>query len=1200
MTNTMSPKTKDIPNPMRLLALLAVALPLVAQDVEDTQVIELSPFMVETDDNVGYRATTTLAGSRVRSEIRELGASIAVATKEYMNDVGATDGDSLLQNIGNVEVAGVLGNFSDANVNNNTTNNSRLNPQNSQRVRGLVSAVLTRDYFQTSIPFDTYNTSRVTVNRGPNSILFGLGSPGGVINNSTTTASMLGDSGEISVRIDSRGGHRETLNFNKVVVDKRFAIFGAVMNEQLKFKQEPAFEDDARAYFAVNAVLFPNENSNFLGATTFRGSVEGGEILRNPPDMLPPRDGFSSWFEGYPDVNALLRVPGIDFSRLDNGGVTQQEVRDAVAAGLATVPPGMTLDEFAAQEGQFVPMSLHDDRFVGGRPRNKTISRQPYFIFPAINFDDGQADTQPGFNDPGLAGIQGIMARWRRNGFPVQDLYWTRDPYNQLGGSFSSASIQDRNVFDYHNRLLQGTTNRVETDFDVTQLVLQQELFNGQAGIEFAFDRQNRKQEAFTPFSSGDSKQISIDITTHQANGDSDFDGVADRFPNENLGRPVIRWGDTDNFSDNNTSFERNEQETVRVTAFATLDFAEKTDSKWGRLLGSHTLTGLYEKRTNDTYYQETNGAWWSDNGKYPGSRDVSNGDNDNFRRKVKAQIYLGPDARGLANPGQVRITETVNVRLPQIGDTYGIWYFDNNGAIDSDVTDTWRVIEALHWADVNRRELESSAISLQSRLFDNHIIAMYALRNDEQREFLRLEEDGPRTDPNDPSFLGLRRNDAGDNITDGDFNRDLLKLQDVPLVDDDDTTTWSVVARYPEAWLGELPWGLDLLAHYYEGESFVPAGSDVNVLNQRLGSPSGSTEEYGFTAEAFDGRLSLRLNWFETVNANARAGGVSNVVGQVEFWLERITEAENGGIPLFPSAEDALLLPNTNPSNLERSTGTDADIIGVNSYDEYYEAIIGLLPAEVQSVYNYRVTTLENGNRVVDSNPLDGDLFSTFDFVSKGVEIDLAGQLTRNWSVLLNIAQQETVRSNSLPTAFGIAEQINANVQSSGFAKSRRSPFQGSNDDTGQIYNNILNSMRATRALDGTASQELREWRVNLMTRYDFIEGRLKGFSVGGGIRYQDEVATGYPLTRDEFGNIIPEIGNPWTGPDDLNGDLFVKYERKLSDRINWSIQVNARNIYRKNGSDDIPIHTNPDGTLALIRVPPEQQFFITNTFSF
>ena len=41
-------------------------------------------------------------------------------------------------------------------------------------MRGLASADSTRDFFVTDIPTDFYNVDRVEIQRGPNSILFGL------------------------------------------------------------------------------------------------------------------------------------------------------------------------------------------------------------------------------------------------------------------------------------------------------------------------------------------------------------------------------------------------------------------------------------------------------------------------------------------------------------------------------------------------------------------------------------------------------------------------------------------------------------------------------------------------------------------------------------------------------------------------------------------------------------------------------------------------------------------------------------------------------------------------------------------------------------------------------------------------------------------------------------------------------------------
>ena len=54
------------------------------------------------------------------------------------------------------------------------------------------------------------------------------------------------------------------------------------------------------------------------------------------------------------------------------------------------------------------------------------------------------------------------------------------------------------------------------------------------------------------------------------------------------------------------------------------------------------------------------------------------------------------------------------------------------------------------------------------------------------------------------------------------------------------------------------------------------------------------------------------------------------------------------------------------------------------------------------------------------------------------------------------------------------------------------------------------------------------------------------------------------------------------------------------MNNRVDWSVQFNARNVYRSNGDRDIPIEFNPDGAVTYVRVPVEQMYFLTNTFSF
>src|SRR5687767_8697102 len=51
-------------------------------------VIALSPFTVSDTAEEGYVATQTLSGTRVKSDIRDLGSALTIMTEALMNDLG--------------------------------------------------------------------------------------------------------------------------------------------------------------------------------------------------------------------------------------------------------------------------------------------------------------------------------------------------------------------------------------------------------------------------------------------------------------------------------------------------------------------------------------------------------------------------------------------------------------------------------------------------------------------------------------------------------------------------------------------------------------------------------------------------------------------------------------------------------------------------------------------------------------------------------------------------------------------------------------------------------------------------------------------------------------------------------------------------------------------------------------------------------
>src|SRR5882672_7619335 len=87
------------------LVILSMCMPVFAQKQKaDEEAVVLSPFVVEAKENKGYLATTTLAGTRIRTELGDLGAAISVVTKKVFEDTGAVNAQTILQYAVNMEV----------------------------------------------------------------------------------------------------------------------------------------------------------------------------------------------------------------------------------------------------------------------------------------------------------------------------------------------------------------------------------------------------------------------------------------------------------------------------------------------------------------------------------------------------------------------------------------------------------------------------------------------------------------------------------------------------------------------------------------------------------------------------------------------------------------------------------------------------------------------------------------------------------------------------------------------------------------------------------------------------------------------------------------------------------------------------------------------------------------------------------------
>src|SRR5690606_23344437 len=95
--------TSTMAGSLLLSAWLTQSLPAQVAPPEDTlpvieeEVVILEPFEVTAAEAHDYAATTTMAGTRINTMLKDVGSAISVVTKEFLEDTGAVNNETLLQ-----------------------------------------------------------------------------------------------------------------------------------------------------------------------------------------------------------------------------------------------------------------------------------------------------------------------------------------------------------------------------------------------------------------------------------------------------------------------------------------------------------------------------------------------------------------------------------------------------------------------------------------------------------------------------------------------------------------------------------------------------------------------------------------------------------------------------------------------------------------------------------------------------------------------------------------------------------------------------------------------------------------------------------------------------------------------------------------------------------------------------------------------
>ena len=247
-------------------------------------VVELSPFTVNTSKDVGYLAENTLAGSRLNARLRDTAGSVSVFTKEFLDDLAITDIAQLLEYTVNSEVdtnAWQAGSGQNPAITGENLLNRTL-------IRGL-AASQGMDYFTSITNVDPYRVARFEDTRGPNSILFGIGAPGGLLNQSSKIAVTHGDSANLRYGFGSWDRSRAELDANKVLRKDKLAVSLAAVAQENGGWRQFDFQDKKRIFGAVT--FRP------LRTLTFQAMGETGRDAGAVMKSMPPSDQFLAWYD---------------------------------------------------------------------------------------------------------------------------------------------------------------------------------------------------------------------------------------------------------------------------------------------------------------------------------------------------------------------------------------------------------------------------------------------------------------------------------------------------------------------------------------------------------------------------------------------------------------------------------------------------------------------------------------------------------------------------------------------------------------------------------------------------------------------------------------------------------------------------------------------------------------------------------------
>lgn len=988
--------------PLRALWLATLLLPLVVTGATpgptqgsapvDEPAVQLSPFEVRAEEDKGYVATSTLGGTLIRTNLSDVGSAISVYTKEFLDDIAAFDNETLLAFTVNADVGGVRGTWVNANSQGEENDNFGAGNSNT-RIRGLAAADNTVNYFKSDAPWDGYNTDRVDMIRGANSILFGLGSPAGIINSSTGDAGNR-NRGRLVFRLDEHASMRGSVDYNHVLIKDQLSARVALLNNQQRFKQESAFKNDKRIYGAVKYTpkFLQTPSSKF----TIRIMAEQGDVQSNTRRAQPPIDNLSFFFlpqsEGGLAGQTVNRLnPAHERLLYLDYGTPTQRLNPLISTGWGNGTIVLVYN------GTAQPVSIFEKEINSANGYRISGTSALVNVPTAAG---SSATSIPGTVQPVF--FNGHAAWATLKGLPFANRYQDR-------------VLTDPNIYDFYQNLIDGDSKREMRDWKNGRLEVTHSFFNNKLSYNLQYFRERMNFDRYAAL--GTNSTLEVDAG----------ELLPDGRPNPNAGKAYIKESPY-----TGSRAQGADRDAWRAVGFFQHNFRKQSANRLVQYLGEHYITGTLsqqnvEQRRFD-YMSNGVGLDWVN------SRLVTSNpalfDQFNTPARTLNYFYISDSLLG-KQLGQDLGLRNIGPGAPPVTGSYSYRYFDANVAkFNPNVSPT--AVDPVYgraaqnpanyagWTTGNvklygaptdaasreyltrardyfKERTDSKAVAWQGKFFRGSLVGTYGWREDNYRSWV---------------YSWTTQT--------GSFSRDMADFKFTPVEKTGRANNWSL-ALHSSRLLPKLPFEVTLL--YGKGENTNPDPSRIGVFREPILSAAGETTDQSIVVSTRDNKWTLRATKFETSVRNASS---TSTLQSQKFLLEQAFFQAFQGVyrtlgektELYGSVQAALVareaagtITAAEQARLDlQRINIPKNIAASNAWldfekrfaDKFPEAVVAWMP------FNGTFPGSINSPGMRWSYPENAVL--TEDTISKGWEMELIANPTSNWRISTNVSDRKSV----------------------------------------------------------------------------------------------------------------------------------------------------------------------------------------------